>query len=45
MMELIKKTSIDFMGIRRIAFAFSTVLVVLGIGAVWGGHTLAGLVR
>ncbi len=35
MMELIKKTNIDFMGARRVAFAFSAALVALGIvGAV-----------
>jgi len=31
MIELIKKTSIDFMGLRRFAFAFSAILVVLGV--------------
>jgi preprotein translocase subunit SecF len=31
MMELIKGTKIDFMGIRRYAFAFSGILVALGL--------------
>ncbi|MCL5883974.1 MAG: protein translocase subunit SecF [Deltaproteobacteria bacterium] len=34
-MELVRNTKIDFMGIKRYAFAFSAVLVVLGlVGAV-----------
>jgi len=33
-MELIKKTNIDFMGLRKIAFAFSSVLAILGIACI-----------
>ena len=36
MMEIIGKTSVDFMGKRNIAFAISGVLVFLGILAVVG---------
>src|SRR3972149_3727649 len=46
MMELIKNTRIDFMGIRKYAFAFSCVLVLLGLfGAVQiaRGHPNLGL--
>jgi len=46
MMELIKKTSIDFMGIRRVAFAFSALLVALGaLGTVqiFRGHANLGI--
>ena len=36
MMEIIGKTSVDFMGKRNIAFAVSGVLVFLGLVAVVG---------
>jgi preprotein translocase subunit SecF len=32
-MEIVKKTNIDFLGVRRIAFAVSVVLVLLGLFA------------
>ncbi|MGE5189920.1 MAG: protein translocase subunit SecF [Gemmatimonadota bacterium] len=46
MMEIIGKTNIDFMRIRRYAFAFSAVLVALGVlGAVqiFRGHANLGI--
>ena len=46
MMELIKKTDIDFMGIRKYAFAFSGVLVALGLFGVvqiYRGHANLGI--
>ena len=46
MMELIKNTRIDFMGIRKYAFAFSCVLVLLGLFGVvqiYRGHANLGI--
>jgi preprotein translocase subunit SecF len=46
MMELIKNTDIDFMGIRKYAFAFSGAMVVLGIFGVvqiYRGHANLGI--
>ncbi len=46
MMELIKKTDIDFMGVRRVAFAFSAALVALGIVGtvqIFRGHANLGI--
>ncbi|OGP80943.1 MAG: protein-export membrane protein SecF [Deltaproteobacteria bacterium RBG_16_64_85] len=45
-MELIKNTRIDFMGIRKYAFAFSCVLVLLGLFGVvqiYRGHANLGI--
>ena len=46
MMELIRKTSIDFMGIRRYAFAFSAALFALGVVGtvqIFRGHANLGI--
>jgi len=46
MMELIKNTRIDFMGIKKYAFAFSCVLVLLGLFGVvqiYRGHANMGI--
>ncbi len=46
MMELIKNTSIDFMGIKKYAFAFSGVLVLLGlvgVAQIYRGHANLGI--
>ncbi len=46
MMELIKDTRIDFMGIKKYAFAFSCVLVLLGLFGVvqiYRGHANMGI--
>jgi preprotein translocase subunit SecF len=46
MMELIKNTAIDFMGIKKYAFAFSGVLVLLGlvgVAQIYRGHANLGI--
>ncbi len=46
MMELIKKTNIDFMGVRRVAFAVSAALVALGVVGtvqIFRGHANLGI--
>jgi preprotein translocase subunit SecF len=46
MMELIKNTNIDFMGIRKYAFAFSGLMVLLGLFGVvqaYRGHANMGI--
>lgn len=46
MMELIKNTSVDFMGIRKFAFAFSGLLVAIGLFGVvqiYRGHANLGI--
>jgi preprotein translocase subunit SecF len=45
-MELIKNTSVDFMGIRKFAFAFSGLLVAIGLFGVvqiYRGHANLGI--
>lgn len=46
MMEIIGKTNIDFMGIRRYAFAFSAALFALGVAGtvqIFRGHANLGI--
>ncbi len=45
-MELIKKTNIDFMGMRKAAFGFSSIMAVLGIiciAMIWMGRANLGI--
>lgn len=51
MIELVKNTKIDFMGLKKYAFAFSAILVLIGfVGTVqiyrgrpiWGSISPAG---
>ena len=39
MLEIIKKTSIDFMGLKKYAFAFSGAVVLFGLYAVFQIYT------
>ena len=46
MIELVKNTKIDFMGLRRYAFAFSTILVLLGFvgtAQIYRGKAILGI--
>src|SRR5512141_3270542 len=46
MIELVKNTKIDFMGLRRYAFAFSTILVLLGFvgtAQIYRGKAVLGI--
>ena len=46
MMELIKNTNIDFMGIKKYTFAFSgvlTLLGLLGVVQIYRGHANLGI--
>ena len=46
MMEILGKTSIDFMGMRRYSFAVSGVLVLVGLIAlfqIWRGAANLGI--
>jgi len=46
MLEILGKTSIDFMGLRRYSFAFSGVLILIGLIAlaqIWRGAANLGI--